>query len=91
MSTNDAATQAKRSSAFKGRGRIDVHHHCFPSSVPELAPEFANASDVTFGVGFTGVFPTNPTDHLLYMDEVGIQTAVVVSPLMHLAWGAILD
>lgn len=79
MSTNRDITHAKPSSAFKGLGRIDVHHHCFPSSVAELAPEFANSSDVAFGVGFTGNFPGNADEHLQYMDEVGIQTAVVVS------------
>lgn len=79
MSHSDIAKKAKRSSEFPGLGRIDVHHHCFPGTIAELAPEFANASNVSFGVGFTGHFPANAEDHLRFMDEVGIQTAVIVS------------
>lgn len=78
MAATTTATRASRSSAFTGLGRIDVHHHCFPDGVPDLAPEFAKGT-ATFGVGFTGFFPKTPEDHLKYMDEVGIQTAVVVS------------
>ena len=73
-----AANQAKPSSAFSGPGRIDVHHHCFPATVPEVAPEFATKGSTLFGVGFTGRFPEDAEAHLKYMDEVGIQTAVVV-------------
>lgn len=79
MSTNGTSSHARPSAAFEGLGRIDVHHHCFPGTVPDLAPEFAHSGNVAFGVGFTGVFPTKAEDHLEYMDEVGIQTVVVVS------------
>ena len=78
MAATTTTSRASRSSAFTGLGRIDVHHHCFPNEVPDLAPEFARCT-ATFGVGFTGSFPGTPEDHLKYMDEVGIQTAVVVS------------
>ncbi len=63
------------STAFKGPGRIDVHHHCFPGQVPELRSEF---KDNNFGIGFLH-FPSKPEEHLSYMDEVGIQSAVIVS------------
>jgi 6-methylsalicylate decarboxylase len=63
--------------AFSGPGRIDVHHHCFPSTVPALASEFSS-TERQFDVGFTGFFPSKPEDHLAYMDRVGIQTVVVV-------------
>lgn len=58
-------------------GRIDTHHHFFSEDIPELAPEFAHGV-ATFGVGFTGVFPKTPEDHLRFMDREGIQTAVLV-------------
>lgn len=76
-----ASNQAKPSPAFSGPGRIDVHHHCFPATVPEVAPEFATAGSSLFGVGFTGRFPEDAEAHLKYMDEVGIQTAVVVGQI----------
>ena len=78
MAASTPTTRASRSSAFKSLGRIDVHHHCFPAGVPDLDPEFAKGP-ATFGVGYTGCFPKTAKDHLKYMDEVGIQTAVVVS------------
>lgn len=68
------ATQAKPSAAFEGRGRIDVHHHCFPGTLKELQSEFENNS---YNLNYTP-FPQGPQDHLGYMDEVGIQTAVIV-------------
>ena len=63
------------STNFKGLGRIDVHHHCFPESVAELRSEF---QDNKYGIAFTD-FPVKPEEHLQYMDEVGVQTAVLVS------------
>ena len=72
------STKGKRSTAFGGLGRIDVHHHCFPKSVPALASEFEHNS-------FTSnydPFPSKPEDHLKYMDSTGIQTAVIVRHLM---------
>ena len=63
------------SNAFHGPGRIDVHHHCFPGTVPELQSEF---EDNSYNLNYTP-FPKTPQDHLKYMDEVGIQTAVIVS------------
>lgn len=78
MASTKEVTHAKRSAAFKGLGRIDVHHHCFPENVEQLAAEFGRG-EVKFGVGFTGVFPGRVEDHLRYMDANGIQTAIVVS------------
>lgn len=78
MASAEEVVQARRSTAFKGLGRIDVHHHCFPENVEELAAEFGRG-EVKFNVGFTGVFPGRANDHLRYMDENGIQTAIVVS------------
>ena len=66
------------STAFAGKGRIDVHHHCFPSTVPEIASEFENNS---YNLKYSP-FPGTPEDHLAYMDEVGIQTAVIVTPFI---------
>ena len=66
---------AQRSTAFSGAGRIDVHHHCFPATVPELKSEF---EDNSYNLNYTP-FPSTPQEHLKYMDEVGIQTAVIVS------------
>lgn len=72
-------SNAQRSTNFKGLGRIDVHHHCFPESVAELRSEFQKQfQDNKFGIGFTD-FPVKPEEHLQYMDEVGVQTAVIVS------------
>jgi hypothetical protein len=71
MSVNPAA----RSTAFEGLGRIDVHHHCFPGTVDELQSEFEHNS---YNLNYTP-FPKTPEEHLMYMDEVGIQTAVIVS------------
>jgi hypothetical protein len=71
MSVNPAA----RSTAFEGLGRIDVHHHCFPETVDELQSEFEHNS---YNLNYTP-FPKTPEEHLMYMDEVGIQTAVIVS------------
>jgi hypothetical protein len=68
------------STAFKGPGRIDVHHHCFPGTVPELRSEF---QDNNFDIPFVN-FPTTPQEHLDYMDEVGIQTSVIVSQIFDL-------
>lgn len=62
------------SKAFDGPGRIDVHHHCFPGTVDELQSEFENNS---YNLNYTP-FPKTPGEHLKYMDEVGIQTAVIV-------------
>lgn len=64
-----------RSTAFNGLGRIDVHHHCFPGTVDELQSEFEHNS---YNLNYTP-FPKTPDEHLEYMDEVGIQTAVIVS------------
>jgi light-regulated signal transduction histidine kinase (bacteriophytochrome) len=66
---------AQRSKAFAGLGRIDVHHHCFPGTVPELKSEFENNF---FNLNYSP-FPSTPEAHIEYMDEVGIQTAVIVS------------
>ncbi|KAK6379789.1 uncharacterized protein PV06_00326 [Exophiala oligosperma] len=66
-------SSAKQSTTFKGAGRIDVHHHCFPATVAELRSEF---QDNKFGIAFTD-FPVKPEEHIQYMDEVGVQTAVV--------------
>lgn len=66
---------AQRSTHFTGPGRIDVHHHCFPATVAELRSEF---QDNKFGIAFTD-FPVKPEEHIQYMDEVGVQTAVIVS------------
>jgi 6-methylsalicylate decarboxylase len=63
-----------RSTAFKGPGRIDVHHHCFPGTVADLQSEFEHNS---YNLNYTP-FPKTPEEHLKYMDEVGIQTAVIV-------------
>lgn len=69
------ASAAQRSTHFKGPGRIDVHHHCFPATVAELRSEFRGNK---FGVPFND-FPVKPEDHIQYMDEIGVQTAVIVS------------
>lgn len=69
------SSTALRSTHIKGPGRIDVHHHCFPASVSELRSEF---QDNKYGVAFIE-FPVKPEEHIQYMDEVGVQTAVIVS------------
>ena len=70
---------AKPSTAFTGLGRIDVHHHCFPGTEPELMSEFEANS---YNLNYTP-FPTTPQEHLNFMDEVGIQTAVIVRLWRH--------
>jgi hypothetical protein len=70
------ANLPSRSTAFKGLGRIDVHHHCFPGTVDELQSEFEHNS---YNLNYTP-FPKTPEQHLAYMDEVGNQTAVIVCP-----------
>jgi 6-methylsalicylate decarboxylase len=70
------ANLPSRSTAFKGLGRIDVHHHCFPGTVDELQSEFEHNS---YNLNYTP-FPKSPKEHLEYMDEVGIQTAIIVRP-----------
>ncbi len=78
MATSGTAQQAKPSTAFHGLGRIDVHHHCFPSSVPQLQPEFAQKGRDS-GVAFTwSDFPGKPEDHLEYLDKTEAQTAIIV-------------
>ncbi|MCJ1300686.1 hypothetical protein MMC08_003483 [Hypocenomyce scalaris] len=72
---------AKPSTAFTGLGRIDVHHHCFPGTEPELMSEFEANS---YNLNYTP-FPTTPQEHLNFMDEVGIQTAVI-TPSIKSAW-----
>ncbi|KAK7897455.1 hypothetical protein LTR67_005344 [Exophiala xenobiotica] len=67
------ADKAKPSTVFTGPGRIDVHHHCFPGSLQELQSEFEHKS---YNLNYTP-FPQGPEEHVKYMDEVGIQTAVV--------------
>ena len=74
MYTNGVSSHPSRSAAFQNFGRIDVHHHCFPETAPELRSEF---QDNKYGIAFTD-FPVKPEDHLSYMDEVGIQTVVIV-------------
>jgi hypothetical protein len=69
------ADKAKPSTVFTGPGRIDVHHHCFPGSLQELQSEFEHKS---YNLNYTP-FPQGPEEHVKYMDEVGIQTAVVVN------------
>lgn len=68
-------SKIQRSTQFQGLGSIDVHHHCFPETVAELRSEF---QDNKYGIAFTD-FPVKPEEHLAYMDEVGVQTAVIVS------------
>jgi hypothetical protein len=56
--------------------------------VPELAPEFDAISKSPEGLArglARMVFPQNASDHLAYMDEVGIQTAVV-TPSIKSEW-----
>ena len=74
-STITMESQGTPSSAFDGPGRIDVHHHCFPGTVKELQSEFEYNS---YNLNYTP-FPQGPEEHLEYMDEVNIQTAVIVS------------
>lgn len=76
LQKNQGATP---STAFDGPGRIDVHHHCFPGTVDELQSEFENNS---YNLNYTP-FPKTPEEHLKYMDEVGIQTAVIVRSWLH--------
>ena len=74
MASIGKTSGARPSRAFEGPGRIDVHHHCFPGSVPELQSEFESNS---YNLNYAP-FPRTPDEHLNYMDEVGIQTAVIV-------------
>ena len=74
MSENELHTRGKRSTAFSSLGRIDVHHHCFPQSVLELRSEF---QEKKFGIAFTD-FPVKPEEHLQFMDQNEIQTAIIV-------------
>ncbi|KAJ5626399.1 2-amino-3-carboxymuconate-6-semialdehyde decarboxylase [Penicillium lagena] len=71
----------QRSIAFAGLGRIDVHHHCFPGTVPELKSEF---EDNSYNLNYSP-FPSTPQEHIKYMDEVGIQTAVI-TPSIKSEW-----
>lgn len=73
--TRKMISKIQRSTQFQGLGSIDVHHHCFPETVAELRSEF---QDNKYGIAFTD-FPVKPEEHLSYMDEVGVQTAVIVS------------
>ena len=66
---------AKRSTAFRGLGRIDTHHHCFPPGVPQIWSEYEHNS---FTLQYTA-FPHDPEEHLEFMDSLGIQTAIIVT------------
>ncbi|KAH8597625.1 hypothetical protein B0O99DRAFT_670633 [Bisporella sp. PMI_857] len=58
----------------------ETHHHFFPASVPELASEFTGQQgDQKFK------FPSSIGEHVAFMDEYGVQTAVI-SPSIQNCW-----
>ncbi|CZR68094.1 uncharacterized protein PAC_17993 [Phialocephala subalpina] len=68
------------STKISGTGRVDTHHHFFPTSVLELASEFTGQQgDQKFQ------FPSSVAEHITFMDEYGVQTAVV-SPSIQKQW-----
>ncbi|KPI34540.1 2-amino-3-carboxymuconate-6-semialdehyde decarboxylase [Cyphellophora attinorum] len=81
MGSNTADQAPRPSQSFSGPGRIDVHHHCFPGEIQELQSEFENNS---YNLNYTP-FPKSAEEHLVYMDEVGIQTAVI-APSIKQEW-----